>query len=157
MRRTATFALVALALSLPAHASVGFSCVVDDAAMKFTLEGAYGRSVGSGIGNFGGEAEIKLKGVPADARKPKLESSHLSQNWFHERDLKLTVYWLKEGGGPSPEVVLIIETRRGKAEENPFRGSYALKVFAPDSARRQAARSARQAELLGQRVSGTPH
>ena len=59
--------------------------------MKFTLAGAYGRSAGSGIGNFGGEAEIKLKDVPADARKLKLESSHLSQNWFHERDLKLTV------------------------------------------------------------------
>ena len=102
--------------------------------MKFTLEGAYGRSVGSGIGNFGGEAEIKLKGVPADARRLKLDSSHLSQNWFHERDLKLTVYWLKEGDGPSPEIVLVIETRRGKSEESPYRGSYALKVFAPDSA-----------------------
>lgn len=127
-------ALLALACA-PAHASVGFSCAVNDAAMKFTLEGAYGRSLGSGIGNFGGEAEIKVKGVPADARKLKLESSHLTQNWFHGLDLKLTVYWMKEGDGPSPEVVLIIETRRaGKSEDSPYRGTYALKVFDTESA-----------------------
>jgi len=119
---------------LPAHASVGFSCVVNDAAMKATLEGSYGRSVGSGPGNFGGEAEIKLKGVPADARKLTIASSHLTQNWFHERDLKLTIYWMKDGDGPSPEVVLMIETRCGKSEDSPYRGTYALKVFDPASA-----------------------
>jgi hypothetical protein len=121
-----------LALSVPAHASVGFQCDASDAAIKFMLGGAYGRSVGSGPGNFGGEAEIKLKGVPEAARKLKLDSSHLSQNWFHGRDLKLTVHWLKEGDGPSPEVVLIVETQRGKPEDSPYRGTYALKVFAPE-------------------------
>jgi hypothetical protein len=122
-----------LAFSGQAHASVGFSCQAQDAALKFLIEGAYGRSIGMGPGNFGGEVEVKLKGVPDDARKLKLEMSHLTQNWFQGRDLKLTVYWLKEGDGPSPEVVLIIETRRGKSEESPYRGTYVLKVSSPQS------------------------
>ena len=122
-----------LALSAQARASTGFSCRADDAAMKFVIEGAYGRSIGMGVGNFGGEVEIKLRAIPDDARKLKLEMSHLTQNWFLGRDLKLTVHWLKEGDGPSPEVVLIIETRRGKPEESPYRGTYVLKVFSPQS------------------------
>lgn len=122
-----------LALSAQARASTGFSCSADDAAMKFLIEGAYGRSIGSGPGNFGGEVEIKLKAIPDEARKLKLEMRHLTQNWFLDRDLKLTVHWLHDGDGPSPEVVLIVETRRRKPEESPYRGRYALKVFSPQS------------------------
>ena len=98
------------------------------------MEGAYGRSLGSGVGNSGGEVEIRLKPIPDEARKLSLEMKHLSQNWFHFRDLKLAVHWLRDGEGPSAEVVLLIETRRGKAEGAPYRGRYALKVFTPQSA-----------------------
>jgi hypothetical protein len=122
------------ACAVQAFASTSVSCDAADAALKFTLEGAWGRTRGSGPGNFGGEIEIKLKGVPDYARKLKPEIRHLTQNWFHDRDLKLAVVWMRDGDDPSVEVILQIETaRKGKAEEAPYRGRYTLTIFDPDS------------------------
>jgi hypothetical protein len=132
MRHIAAFAV--LLCGTQAHATAGVWCVADDTAVKFSLQAAYGRSIGSSVANFGGELEIRLKGVPETARKITLESRNLSQNWYHDRDIRLMAQWLKDGDGPSPEVVLIVETRRAKAEGSSYRGRYMLKIYAPDSA-----------------------
>jgi len=125
---------IVLACTAQAAASTSVSCEAADAALKFTLEGAFGRTVGSGPGNFGGEIEIKLKGIPDYARKLKPEMRHLTQNWFHDRDLKLAVMWTRDGDGPSVEVILQIETaRKGKSEEGPYRGRYTLTIFDAES------------------------
>ena len=117
-----------------AFASTSVSCEASDASLKFSLEGAFGRTIGSGAGNFGGEIEIKLKGIPDYARKLKPEMCHLTQNWFPNRDLKLAVMWTRDGDDPSIEVILQIETaRKGKAEEAPYRGRYTLTIFDPKS------------------------
>jgi hypothetical protein len=122
------------ACAVQAFASTSVSCDATDAALKFTLEGAWGRTRGSGPGNFGGEIEIRLKGVPDYARKLKPEMRHLTQNWFHDRDLRLAVVWMRDGDDRSVEVILQIETaRKGKAEEAPYRGRYTLTIFDPDS------------------------
>jgi hypothetical protein len=123
---------ILLACTAQAVASTSVSCEAADASLKFSLEGAWGRTIGSGAGNFGGEIEIKLKGIPDYARKLKPEMRHLTQNWFHDRDLKLAVVWTRDGDDPSVEVILQIETaRKGKAEEAPYRGRYALTIFDP--------------------------
>jgi|SRR5215475_917514 len=122
---------IALTFAEKAYASVGFSCVAADASIKFNLGGSFGRSVGSGIGNFGGEAEILLP-VPKAARNPKFETKHLNQSWLDERDLRLAVRWLQDEPRNSPEIVLIIKARRGRSEESPYLGGYRLMVFSPD-------------------------
>jgi hypothetical protein len=125
---------VLLVCAAQASASTSVSCEAADASVKFALEGAFGRTIGSGPGNFGGEIEIKLKGIPEYARKLKPEMRHLTQNWFHDRDLKLAVVWTRDGDEPAVEVILQIETaRKGKAEEAPYRGRYTLTIFDPDS------------------------
>lgn len=132
---------ILLACAVQAVASTSISCEASDASLTFALEGAFGRTIGSGPGNFGGEIEIKLKGVPEYARKLRPEMRHLTQNWFHDRDLKLAVTWMRDGDDPSVEVILQIETaRKGKAEEAPYRGRYTLTIFDPatDGTRRKA-------------------
>ena len=129
--RTAAIALL-LAIASSAHASTSFTCEGDDASVKLTLAGAYGRGIGSGPGNFSGTAEIKLKGIPDHARKIEIEQRHLTMNWFHGRDLKFAIQWLRDGDAPSAEVILLIDMQRGKSEQSAYRGRYALKVFTPD-------------------------
>ena len=46
------------ACTAQAVASTSVSCEAADASLKFSLEGAWGRTIGSGAGNFGGEIEI---------------------------------------------------------------------------------------------------
>ena len=134
MRRFLGGLAILFACAAQAAASTSVSCEAADASLKFSLEGAFGRTIGSGAGNFGGEIEIKLKGIPDYARKLKPEMRHLTQNWFHDRDLKLAVMWTRDGDDPSVEVILQIETaRKGKAEEAPYRGRYTLTIFDPES------------------------
>jgi len=117
-----------------AFASTSVSCEAADASLKFSLEGAFGQHHRQRTGQFRRRDEIKLKGIPDYARKLKPEMRHLSQNWFHDRDLKLAVIWTRDGDDPSVEVILQIETaRKGKAEEAPYRGRYTLTIFDPES------------------------
>jgi hypothetical protein len=131
--RVTIAAAILLACAGEAGASASLACTAKDPAAEFALEGAWGRSAGSGVANFGGEIEIKLKGVPDYARKLKIETSHLTQHWYQGRDIKLAVQWMREGNDPSAEVLLVIETQRGKAEESSYRGRYQLTVSMPDS------------------------
>ena len=72
---------------------------------------------------------------------------HLTQNWFHDRDLKLAMMWTRDGDDPSIEVILQIETaRKGKAEEAPYRGRYTLTI-STEVAGWHAAQGERQGEL----------
>src|SRR5262245_52823867 len=98
--RTAIAVAILLTCAGQADASASLSCQANDPSVKFALEGAWGRSAGSGVGNFGGEIEIKLKAVPDHARKLKLETSHLTQNWYHDRDIKLAIQWIRDGDEP---------------------------------------------------------
>jgi hypothetical protein len=126
-------ALALLCLATPAFASAGVSCDSKDGPVSFTVSASYGRSAGSPPSNFNGEIEIKLKGIPEHARKIKLENQHLTMNWFHDRIIKLAVQWTREGDEPSAEVLLTIETRRGKSEDSAHRGRYALTIILPSS------------------------
>jgi hypothetical protein len=126
-------ALAFLALTTPAFATASVHCEADDGSVNFSFGMAYGRSTGSPPNNFNGEIEIKLKGLPEHARKIALEHSHLTMNWYHDRDLKLAVQWTREGNEPSAEVLLAVEARRGKSEDSAHKGRYVLTVTVPST------------------------
>jgi hypothetical protein len=133
--RITVVALAALLAGLtPAHASVGFSCQAADKSVTADASGAYGTSIGSGMANFGADIQIKLAGAPDDIRKLTLDQSHVAQAWFHYRDLKLMARWQSPDGAPFREIILMIETRRGKDEGAPYRGRYTLTIAASPSA-----------------------
>ena len=56
-----------------------------------------------------------------------LEWAHpLVQDWFVGRDIKILMRWEPVDDAPYREVILIIEARRGKAEESAYLGRYSL-------------------------------
>jgi hypothetical protein len=115
----------------PARATVGFACGADDKAARLSVSGAYGTGLGTGLANFGADIELRLKDAPAEIRKLHLDSSHVSQHWFNGRDLKIMTYWQRPDNEPFAEIILIIDTRRGSAEESPYRGRYTLQINLP--------------------------
>ena len=131
--RIAAVALALLAGLTSAHASIGFSCNAEDKSVTLAASGAYGTSIGSGLNNFGADLAIKLAGAPDDVRKLTLDQSHIAQAWFLYRDLKLMTRWEAPEGIPFREIILTIETRRGKDEGAPYRGRYTLSIAASPS------------------------
>jgi hypothetical protein len=128
MRIAVIIAAALLAASTPARATIGFAYNAQDRAATIAVSGAYGTSLGSAMANFGADIEIRLKAVPAELTKLHLDRSHVSQHWFNGRDLKIFTRWDRPEGEPFGEVLLIVETRRGKPEESPYRGRYMLQV-----------------------------
>jgi hypothetical protein len=129
MRRI-VIALAALLTSFAqAHSSSSLACEAEDKAATVNIAGAHGRGLCSGLSGFRAEIGLKLASVPADIRKLELDSSHVSQQWFNGRDFKLATRWEPATDkAPYREVVLIVETRRGKAEESLYRGRYTLQI-----------------------------
>jgi hypothetical protein len=117
-------------IASPADASVGYTCNAKDANARLAIGAAYGTSIGSGIANFGGEIENFDKTVPERVRRVSLDLDHISQGWFRGRDIKFAARWQSPDDEPFAEVVLIVETRRGEAEEDPYVGNYQLTVYA---------------------------
>ena len=135
-----------------AQATIGFGCHAEDKAAKLEISGAYGTSIGSGQANFGVEIAIKDARVPDMLRNLTLDRSHVSQNWFNDRDLRIMTYWQPQDTALYREVVMIVATRRGKAEESPYRGQYRLLIsFMPTDTAQEATRL----ELYGRIECGT--
>ena len=132
MRKGAFLPAVAMAVAVagsPAWASGGFSCTVEDKALKASVEGAYSRGVGEGVINFGGRIEVLAKAAPEDFRSIELEREHLTQTWIHGRDLKLRMYRERQGSAPHGYVDLVVETRQSPKDELEYAGTFALTVF----------------------------
>lgn len=125
----ASIAILGIALSArPASATESVECSFDDKSAKVVIQAAVG-SAGGGVANFGGEVEIKLKGVPDDLRKVTLERDHLTQVWFDGPELRLRTYRERADDRPHGYVEIAIVTRRkGKSEESPYVGAYDLTV-----------------------------
>lgn len=119
---------VLLGCPVPGRATVGFSCSGGDDAAEFVVNGAYGSSLGAGLAAFGAEIKILLPSVPIELRDLRLDRSHVRQDWFVGRDIKLLMRWEPIDDAPYREAILIIEARRGKAEESAYRGRYSLRL-----------------------------
>jgi hypothetical protein len=123
-----------LASSQTAFASGGFSCSIDDKAAKFETTAVVSHGLGEQITNFKAELEVRAPGTPEDLRKLDL-SEHLTQKWYHGRDLKLRLYREREGDKTHGSIELVIEARRNKgADDTEYRGNYVLMVYDLDTA-----------------------
>jgi hypothetical protein len=112
-----------------AQASAGFSCSVEDKALKVGVEGAFSRGVGEGVINFAGKLEVLAKATPDDLRNVDLEREHLTQTWINGRDLKLRMYRERTGNAlPHGYVELVMETRQSARDELEYAGTYVLTV-----------------------------
>ena len=119
---------VLLCNSTPARATVGFSCGGADDTVKFVVDGAYGTSLGSGLAAFGADINILLPSAPDELRNLHLDRSHVRQDWFVGRDIKILMRWEPADTAPYREVILIVEAQRGEEEESAYLGRYSLRV-----------------------------
>jgi hypothetical protein len=119
--------LMALTPTVPAWATGGFSCSVDDANLSLEVSSPLGRGMGSPIINLEATATIKLKSTPADLSKPEFKGA-LVHSWMAHPDLRLHFYREREGNTPHGYVELVIKTTM-TAEEDGTAGTYELDVF----------------------------
>ncbi len=128
--KRAILALAGLAALVPAGsvalASGGISCSAEDRSVKFTVGSPVGRSTGGAFFQFEGEIEPRVPDVAQDFRKIKLGRDHLTQSWFDARDLRMRVYFEREGS-PHGTVDLTVEAR-GNADAETWRGRYTLSI-----------------------------
>ncbi len=126
--RVVLFTLAMLLCHAPARATVGFSCGGTDDAVKFVVNGAYGTGLGSGLAAFGADIDILLPTAPHELRALHLDRSHVRQDWFVGRDIKILMRWEPIDNARYREVILIIVARRGEQEESAYLGRYSLRI-----------------------------
>lgn len=110
----------------PVLASGGVSCSAGDREAKFTVGSPVARSMGGAFFQFAGEIELHGATVPADFRKVAVTRDHLAQNWFDARELKMRVYFERQGE-PHGTIELLVEAR-GHADAETWRGRYTLSI-----------------------------
>ena len=115
------------ALAIPAHATGGFNCSIDDAKLSFETSAALGMSLGSPILNLQAVAKTKIEGTPADMAELDLKSS-LVHSWMTHPELDLHFYWEREGDKPHATYNLVIKTR-DMGDELTSDGKYELEIF----------------------------
>ena len=116
------------AMVVPASASGGLSCSLEDQSVRIAIESGVTRGMGGPVFNFRGTLEILDKAVPEDLRRTEFDGRHLPQYWLSERALQLHLYREREGDKPHGYVNLVIETQAGD-DEGLYGGSYRLTVF----------------------------
>jgi|GEM_PF-541852 len=118
-----------LASTQTAFATGGFTCSIDDKAADFEAAATVSRGLGEQIVNFKAELEVRASGTPADLRKLDL-SEHLTQKWYHGRDLKLRLYREREGDKAHGYVELVVQAQRKKGQDDSnYSGNYVLTVY----------------------------
>ena len=121
--------VVLLASTQTALASGGFTCSINDKAVKFDAGAVVSHGLGEEFTNFKAKLEVRVPGTPEDLRKLDL-SEHLTQKWYHGHDLKLRLYREREGNKAHGYVELVLEARRKKdAEDIEYHGNYILTVY----------------------------
>ena len=133
-----------IAGTLPAAASGGIWCILEDQSVLLSIESGVTRGMGSPFFNFRGKLEVLDASVPQKLRTAEFEQQHLAQHWVDGRVLKLHLYREWEVDNSFDYVDLVIETQA--SEEGVYDGSYTMTVF--DSAGAEGKRTA-----LGGKIS----
>lgn len=118
-------ALAAIWLGAGAAQATGtLLCEARDKAVEVTLQGAVG-SIASSLSGLQGEIEMKAAGAEP-ASKIELDAESLRQQWIDGLDLKL---WLRtEKTGKTPELDLIVETKRKSKTASNYAGAFRITV-----------------------------
>lgn len=107
-----------------AHATATLLCSIKDRSVAFALQGAVG-SVAASLSGLQGEIEMKPAGKAA-GKTIELNADHLVQRWIDGPDLKL---WLHaDHDDKTPDLDLIIETRRKAKDSDSYVGRYRLTI-----------------------------
>lgn len=115
-------------MSLPAAATGGFSCTIDDANLRLEAGAATGRGMGAPIIELTAKADIKLEGTPADFATLDLDKA-LVHHWLAYPDLRLHFYHERTGTQPHASVEIIIQTTSAASDEVSYEGQYSLEIF----------------------------
>ncbi|NJM29355.1 MAG: hypothetical protein HC855_03880 [Rhizobiales bacterium] len=117
-------------LALPARATGGLGCSIDDANLKLTADTAVSRGMGGQFINFTASAEILAKEAPEDMRKLTLDKA-LIHHWYTGREIKLSFY-SERNDNNFASIDIAIETTlpEGAEEDADFQGTYDLSIFA---------------------------
>jgi hypothetical protein len=120
---------VLFASTQTAFATGGFSCSIDDKAVKFETMAVVSHGLGEQIPQIKAELEIRTAGTPDDLRKLDLSES-VTQKWYYDRELKQRFYRERDGAKKHGYVELVIQARRKKGQdETSYGGTYALTVY----------------------------
>jgi hypothetical protein len=133
------------AATLPAAASGGIWCHLEDQSVKLSVDSGVTRGLGGPFFNFRGKLEILDKSVPEKLRMIEFDGDSLTHHWLDARALKLHLYREWEVDKSFDYVELVIETQAGD-DEGLYGGSYKLTVF--DSA--GGAGEGKETELSGE-------
>lgn len=118
---------LAVAFPVPAAATGGIGCIVEDSRLVLHLEGSFSHGTGGALVHAGGTAEVRLAGTPATLRTSPLERGHVTQYWLSGKELKLVVYRETDAGSHG-SIEITIKTRRASKDETIYAGSYQLRV-----------------------------
>ena len=132
-RSTLASAMLLVFSSLPAGASGGLWCNIDDANLKLNVESGVTHGMGGPFFNFKASAELLAKDVADDFRHLTLDNK-LVHSWLDGDETRLLLYVEREGGKPFGSVEILIETS-GDREEIDLKGTYEVSYF--EAARQQ--------------------
>src|SRR6187431_2648919 len=99
------------AMIVPAAASGGLTCSLEDQSVGIAIESGVTHGMGGPVFNFRGTLEVLDKAVAQDLRRTEFDGRHLPQYWLSERALQLHLYREREGDKPHGYVDLVIETQ----------------------------------------------
>ena len=74
-----------IAGTLPAAASGGIWCILEDQSVRLSIESGVTHGMGSPFFNFRGKLEILDASVPEKLRTAEFEQQHLAQYWLDGR------------------------------------------------------------------------
>ena len=113
---------------LPAAASGGLWCQLEDQQVKISIESGVTHGMGGPVFNFRGKLEILAKTVAEGFRDVEFDGDSLAQYWLDHRALKLSLYREWQDDKPFRSINLVIETQAGD-DEDTYGGNYAITVF----------------------------
>ena len=119
---------VLIAGILPAAASGGLWCQLEDQQVRISIESGVTHGMGGPVFNFRGKLEILGKAVAEGFRTVEFDGDSLAQYWLDDRALKLGLYREWQDDKPFRSINLVIETQAGD-DEDTYGGSYAITVF----------------------------
>jgi hypothetical protein len=125
--RTIICVTVLLSSAVPAFASGGIWCNVDDTAVTFDVGAGVTRGMGGPTFNFRGDLEIKARPAGDGLRKTAFEDSNLTQYWLDDKELRLNIYHEHEVADTFDSVELTILTKA--SDEGVYDGRYTLAVY----------------------------
>ena len=126
LKRMGLLAILALLATLnvmPATATAGLGCSIDDANLSFDLEAPINREYGALAGLTGGEIKLKAKQALKMGSALTLERDHIVMYWMYERELRIGINVENDTGS----VFLWIVAQQNKGRES-YSGRYVLRV-----------------------------